>query len=158
MRVVIQRVSHARVLVDGVSVGAIGAGMLLFVCVMRGDTLHEARNLAAKCAHLRFFADEQGRMNLSALQARRAALVVSQFTLAADGRQGRRPSFDHAAPPELAAELYAAFVAELTRLGLEVATGRFAAHMQVELVNDGPVTFSLDLQPVVPAAAQPPPP
>jgi D-aminoacyl-tRNA deacylase len=127
--------------------GEIGAGMVVFVCVLRGDGPEQARALAAKIAHFRFFADAQGRMNVSALERGLAALVVSQFTLAAAGDRGRRPSFDRAAPPEVAVELYELFVSELRTLGLEVRTGHFAAHMEVELSNDGPVTFVLESAP-----------
>jgi D-tyrosyl-tRNA(Tyr) deacylase len=141
---VVQRVSHARVVVDGEVVGAIGKGMLVLVCVMRGDGEKEARALAEKIAQFRFFADENGKMNRSALDLGRDALVVSQFTLAADGHAGRRPSFDLAAPPELARALCDVFVAALRELGLRVETGRFGAHMDVESTNDGPVTFTLE--------------
>lgn len=144
MKSVIQRVSRARVVVDGACVGEIGEGMLVLLCVMRGDTAAEARALAEKIAQFRFFQDEAGKMNRSALDLGRAVLVVSQFTLAADGRAGRRPSFDAAAPPDEARALCEGFVAVLRELGLTVQTGRFGAHMDVELVNDGPVTFALE--------------
>jgi D-tyrosyl-tRNA(Tyr) deacylase len=144
MKAVIQRVSRARVIVAGEVVGEIGPGMLVLVCVLRGDGVDEARTLATRIAHFRFFADEAGKMNLSALDLAREALVVSQFTLAATGDRGRRPSFDRAAPPEVAEPLVQCFVEELRSLGLRVATGRFAAHMDVESVNDGPVTFVLE--------------
>lgn len=147
MKAVVQRVSRARVLVDGAVVGSIEQGMLVLVCAMRGDTEHEALQLAEKVAQFRFFRDAEGRMNLSALDLGLAALVVSQFTLAADGRRGRRPSFDLAAHPDLARPLYERYVQALCDLGLRVETGRFAAHMEVELVNDGPVTFSLEVAP-----------
>ena len=144
MKAVIQRVSRARVIVAGEVVGEIGEGMLVLVCVLRGDGVDEARTLATRIAQFRCFADEAGKMNLSALDLRREVLVVSQFTLAATGDRGRRPSFDRAAPPEVAKPLVEGFVEELLKLGLKVATGRFAAHMDVELVNDGPVTFVLE--------------
>lgn len=144
MKAVIQRVKHARVVVDGGTVGSIGPGMLILVCILRGDGEREGRALAEKIATCRFFADESARMNLSALDLGREALVVSQFTLAADGRRGRRPSFDRAAPPDVALLLYEQFVRELRGLGLVVATGSFGAAMDVELVNDGPVTFVLE--------------
>ncbi len=155
MKAVVQRVHRARVVVAGDLPGEvpgevaaeIGAGMLVFVCVLRGDGPTEARALATRIAQFRFFADERGRMNLSSLDLGRPALVVSQFTLAAEGDRGRRPSFDRAAPPEVAEPLYEAFVAELRTLGLTVETGRFGAHMDVELVNDGPVTFVLESHP-----------
>lgn len=147
MKSVIQRVTRAHVLVDGQVVGSIGRGMLVLVCAMRGDGDAEARALAEKIARFRFFPDEAGRMNLSALDLGLPALVVSQFTLAADGRRGRRPSFDQAAPPDEARRLYEAFLEALLALGLTVATGRFGARMEVELVNDGPVTLALDVPP-----------
>lgn len=147
MKAVIQRVRTASVTVDDEVVGSIGAGMLLLVCAVRGDTPREAARLAERIARFRFFADEAGRMNRSALDLDREVLVVSQFTLAADGRKGRRPSFDRAAPPERAEELLAGFVAELRRLGLSCSTGRFGALMEVALTNDGPVTFFLQEEP-----------
>jgi len=118
--------------------------MLVLVGVMRGDREDEARRLADKIARFRFFADERDRMNRSAIECGFEALVVSQFTLAADGHAGRRPSFDAAAAPPIAEELYERFVAAMRQTGLGVATGRFGARMEVELVNDGPVTFALE--------------
>ncbi len=147
MKAVLQRVTRAAVRVDGAPVGEIGAGVLVLLGVLKGDTAKECDELALKVAQFRFFQDEQGKMNLSALDLRRAVLVVSQFTLAADGSSGRRPSFDRAAPPAEAEPLYERFVAQLRALGLEVATGKFGAMMQVELVNDGPVTFVLEIAP-----------
>lgn len=153
MKAVVQRVTRARVVVhedDGTTTtvtGEIGAGMVVLVCVLKGDGPAEARALARKIAEFRFFADEQGRMNVSAIERGFAALVVSQFTLAAEGDRGRRPSFDRAAPPEVARNLYDLFVRELEGLGLTVATGRFAAKMEVLIVNDGPVTFVLETPP-----------
>jgi D-tyrosyl-tRNA(Tyr) deacylase len=147
VKAVIQRVSRARVRVDGEVVGEIGAGMLALVCVMRGDGEAQAQELAEKIAHFRFFADDAGKMNVSALERGLPALVVCQFTLAADGHRGRRPSFDRAAPPDVAEELCGSFVAALRELGLEVETGRFGARMEVDLVNDGPVTFVLETGP-----------
>lgn len=144
MKAVIQRVSRARVLVAGETVSEIGAGMLVLVCVLRGDGAEEARSLATRIAQFRFFADEADKMNLSALDLWREVLVVSQFTLAATGDRGRRPSFDRAAPPDVAESLVERFVEALRELGLTVATGRFGARMEVELVNDGPVTFVLE--------------
>ena len=158
MKAVIQRVSRARVLVGSDEVGAIGAGMLVLVCVLRGDGEGESRRLAEKIARFRFFADAEERMNLSALDLGRAALVISQFTLAADGKRGRRPSFDRAAPPEEAERLYEHFVGELRALGLVVATGRFGARMEVEIVNDGPVTFVIEEAPRGGHEGGPPPP
>ena len=144
MRAVVQRVSSASVRVSGEVVGAVERGALILLGVLAGDGEREATQLAEKIAGFRYFADEEGRMNLSAGDVGAALLVVSQFTLAADGRKGRRPSFDKAAPPAEAEELYEHFVSVLRGSGLEVATGRFGAMMEVELVNDGPVTFALD--------------
>jgi D-tyrosyl-tRNA(Tyr) deacylase len=144
MRAVVQRVTSASVRVSGEVVGAVERGALILLGVLEGDGKHEAEQLALKIAGFRYFADDEGRMNLSAHEVGGALLVVSQFTLAADGRKGRRPSFDKAAPPAEAEELYEHFVSVLRGSGLEVATGRFGAMMEVELVNDGPVTFALD--------------
>jgi len=144
VKAVVQRVAHASVVVKGETVGAIGEGMLVLLGVLRGDTSREARRLAEKIARFRFFQDDDGRMNLSALDCGHAALVVSQFTLAADGRSGRRPSFDKAATPAEAEVLYEQFVTDLRDLGLPVETGRFGAMMSVELENAGPVTFVLE--------------
>lgn len=144
MRIVLQRVSSARVVVDGAVAGEIGPGLLVLLGVTHGDTEEQARLLAGKVARLRIFEDDQGKMNRSVADAGGSVLVVSQFTLYGDCRKGRRPSFDAAAPPEHARALYERFVAEVRALGLPVATGVFQAHMQVELVNDGPVTMVLD--------------
>lgn len=140
----IQRVSRARVVVEGRETGAIGAGMLVLLGVGKEDTPADAAYLAEKAAHLRIFEDENGKMNRSLLDARGAALVVSQFTLYGDARGQRRPSFLEAAPPELASALYEEFVKHLRSLGVPVETGIFRAHMEIELVNDGPVTILLD--------------
>ncbi|MBK7643428.1 MAG: D-tyrosyl-tRNA(Tyr) deacylase [Planctomycetes bacterium] len=145
MKAVVQRVGRARVRVEGSTVGEIEAGMLVLLGVLKGDGEKECDELAAKIAQFRFFGDENGKMNLSALDLGRQVLVVSQFTLAADGSSGRRPSFDRAAPPAVAEPLYERFVEALRGFGLQVATGRFGALMQVELVNDGPVTFVLEV-------------
>lgn len=144
MRVLVQRVSEAAVRVDGRTVGEIGPGLLLLVGVREGDGPEEARFLAGKVAHLRIFEDDAGKMNRSALDLGLSALVVSQFTLYGDARKGRRPSFVHAAPPEVARPLVDSVAEELRRLGLHVQAGEFAAHMRVRLVNDGPVTIWLD--------------
>ncbi len=144
MRVVLQRVSRASVTVDGEAVGAIGPGLLLLVGVTDGDSEVEAQRMARKCAELRVFSDAEGRFNLSLLETGGEVLVVSQFTLFADVRKGRRPSFDAAARPEVAEPLVEAFAQALRELGVRVATGRFGAHMMVELVNDGPVTIGVD--------------
>ena len=155
MKAVVQRVERCEVRVEGAVVGRIGPGMLVLLGVLREDDELVARAFAERIAQFRFFADTDGKLNLSALELGRAALVVSQFTLAADGRKGRRPSFDRAAPPERAEPLYESFVARLRELGLAVQTGRFRAHMQVELVNDGPVSFALDSDPPASPATQP---
>ena len=147
MRAVVQRVSSASVEVDGRQVGSIGRGLLVLVGVEQGDTDQQARYLADRIARLRIFGDAAGKMNLSVLDTGGEVLAVSQFTLCADCRKGRRPSFDHAAEPQVARQLYEAFVAALRREDLTVATGQFAARMAVSLVNDGPVTFVLDSPP-----------
>ncbi len=148
MRAVVQRVSSASVRVEGEAVGSIEAGALILLGVLDGDSQREAEQLAEKVASFRYFRDDSGRMNRSALEVGGAMLVVSQFTLAADGKKGRRPSFDKAAAPGVAEELYEHFVAHLRTFGLMVETGRFGAMMEVELLNDGPVTFVLDETPV----------
>jgi D-aminoacyl-tRNA deacylase len=144
MRALIQRVAEASVTVAGERVGAIGRGLLVLLGVGQGDTDADAAWLADRVAGLRIFEDEAGKMNRSLLDTHRAALVVSQFTLHADTRKGRRPSFTGAAAPDEARRLYAVFGAELERLGIQVERGVFAADMQVALVNDGPVTLMLD--------------
>lgn len=144
MRAVLQRVIRANVAIAGETAGRIGPGLLVLLGVARGDTPEQVRWLADKTANLRIFPDDEGKMNRSLLESGGAALVVSQFTLYGDCRKGRRPSFVEAAPPETAVPLYQAFVSALRGLGLTVETGRFGADMQVELVNDGPVTIILD--------------
>jgi D-tyrosyl-tRNA(Tyr) deacylase len=144
MRIVVQRVSRAAVRVDGETVGAIGRGLLLLVGVERADGEPILDTLASKVVNLRLFPDEAGRMNRSTLEENASMLVVSQFTLAANLERGRRPGFDRAASPERAEALFGAFVARLRSHGLRVETGRFRAMMEVELVNDGPVTFVLE--------------
>ncbi len=144
MRAVVQRVSQARVLVDGRVTGAISAGLLVLLGVGRNDTAESAAYLAEKIVNLRIFEDEQGKMNRSLLDMGGAALVVSQFTLYGDARGQRRPSFIQAAPPEEGKRLYEEFVRALRAHGLRVETGVFQAHMAVELTNDGPVTILLD--------------
>ena len=145
MRAVVQRVSEARVVVDGEVVGEIGRGLCVLLGVARDDGDDEARRLAGKIAKLRIFEDEAGKLDRSVLDAGGAVLAVSQFTLIADTAKGNRPSFSGAAPPEDAERLYHAFCAALREAGLAVETGRFGARMAVELVNDGPVTVTLDL-------------
>src|ERR1700736_388635 len=144
MRVVVQRVSRAKVTVEGRISGEIGAGLMVLLGVGREDSSAVAASLAEKVANLRIFEDEQGKMNRSLLEVRGAALVVSQFTLYGDARGQRRPSFISAAPPEQAATLYEAFNSALRALGITVATGVFQTMMSVELVNEGPVTILLD--------------
>ncbi|WP_305972690.1 MULTISPECIES: D-aminoacyl-tRNA deacylase [unclassified Mameliella] len=144
MRALIQRVTSARVDVGGATVGEIGQGVLVLICAMQGDTDTEADKLAAKIAKLRIFKDDAGRMNRSLLDIGGAALVVSQFTLAADMSRGNRPGFATAAPPAEGERLYANFASALQAQGLPVATGRFGAEMAVSLVNDGPVTIWMD--------------
>jgi D-tyrosyl-tRNA(Tyr) deacylase len=144
MRAVCQRVSEARVLVDGRVAAEIGAGLCVLLGVAREDGEEEAARLAGKVARLRVFEDDHGRFDRSLLDVGGAALVVSQFTLIADTAKGNRPSFSAAAPPEQAEPLYERFCVELRELDVEVTTGIFGARMQVELVNDGPVTIVLD--------------
>lgn len=144
MRVLLQRVSEARVDVAGECVGQIGYGALLLVSAAPDDTRDNVRYIAEKVANLRIFRDDQGKMNRSAHDEKREVLVVSQFTLHANIRKGRRPSFIGAAGPEIAEALVQALVEELRNTGLRVATGRFGAEMAVSLVNDGPVTIWMD--------------
>ncbi len=146
MRALVQRISEARVTVDGEVLGEIGPGLLVFVCAMAGDADEVAGKLASKIAKLRIFRDDAGRMNRSLPDVGGAALVVSQFTLAADTSRGNRPGFSTAAPPEEGEARYLAFAAALADLGVPVATGRFGADMGVSLVNDGPVTIWLDTE------------
>jgi D-aminoacyl-tRNA deacylase len=144
MRAVLQRVSRARVSVEGKVTGEIDAGLMILLGVGKEDTSAVASSFAEKTANLRIFEDEQRKMNLSLLDVKGAALVVSQFTLYGDARSQRRPSFISAAPPELAKQLYDEYCESLRRLGITVATGIFQAMMSVELVNEGPVTILLD--------------
>ena len=144
MRLVLQRVLSARVRVRGETVGEIDRGLLVFVGVARGDGAREVAAAAEKLATLRVFEDDAGKMNLDLTQAGGALLVVSQFTLAGSLARGRRPSFDAAAPPEEARALYEDLVAQLRARGFRVETGRFREPMEVELINDGPVTFVFD--------------
>lgn len=144
MRALLQRVSQAKVTVDGREVGAIGRGYVVLLGVTHGDGETEAAWLANKIAGLRLFEDKAGKMNLALEDVGGSVLVVSQFTLYADARKGRRPSFTDAAPPEQAEPLVATFAGHLRRAGLEVATGEFGAMMMVEIHNDGPVTLMLE--------------
>lgn len=130
--------------VDGQVVGRIGRGLVVLLGVEQGDSVHDARHLADRICEFRIFEDEDGKMNRSVQEIRGAMLVVSQFTLVADCRKGRRPSFTQAAPPDIAEQLYETFVAAAGVRGIEMATGRFRAHMDVTLTNDGPVTFIID--------------
>jgi D-tyrosyl-tRNA(Tyr) deacylase len=150
MRAVCQRVSEARVRVSGEVVGEIGTGLCVLVGVAREDGEADAARLAAKIARLRVFADEDGRFDRSLLDVGGAALVVSQFTLLADTRKGNRPSFTEAARPDAAEPVYERFCAALRELGVPVETGVFGAKMEVELVNDGPVTIMLEVEPTPP--------
>jgi D-tyrosyl-tRNA(Tyr) deacylase len=143
MRAVCQRVSEARVTVDGALTGEIGAGLAVFVGIERTDEPRDARDLARKVAHLRIFEDDRGKFAHSLLDTSGSALVVSQFTLVANTEKGNRPSFTKAAPPEQAEPLYQEFCAALAAEGTEVETGVFGAHMAVELLNEGPVTIVL---------------
>jgi D-aminoacyl-tRNA deacylase len=144
MRACVQRVRSAEVRVAGEACGRIGLGMLVLLGVAVDDTEADARQLAKKLAGLRIFEDSQGKMNLALTDVGGAMLVVSQFTLLGDCRRGRRPDFTAAAPPEAAERLYQCFVEALTAQNVSVATGRFRQHMEVELVNDGPVTLVVD--------------
>jgi D-tyrosyl-tRNA(Tyr) deacylase len=144
MRACIQRVSSARVVVDGETVGEIGRGLLVLLGVAGGDGDSELRWMVDKVVGLRVFDDADGKMNLALGDVDGELLVVSQFTLLGDCRKGRRPSFIAAAPPEQAEQFYEQFVAGARQLGVRVATGRFRMHMHVELVNDGPVTILID--------------
>ncbi|MFB3825310.1 MAG: D-aminoacyl-tRNA deacylase [Bryobacteraceae bacterium] len=144
MRAVIQRVTEARVEVNGQVTGSIGRGLVVLLAVFRDDSETEAAYLLDRILGLRIFSDEAGKMNRSLMETGGALLIVSQFTLCADCRKGRRPSFDAAAPPERALALYESFVERARLVGVRVATGVFQAHMMVHLVNDGPVTILLD--------------
>ena len=143
MRACIQRVSRAHVTVAGEVCGRIGKGLVVLLGVAEGDTVVDAQQLAEKIVSLRVFEDAEEKMNLALTDVGGAMLVVSQFTLLGDCRKGRRPSFTAAAPPEVAETLYEAFTRAAAAQGIEVATGRFRQHMEVELVNDGPVTILL---------------
>ncbi|MFM8190518.1 MAG: D-aminoacyl-tRNA deacylase [Pirellula sp.] len=144
MRVVLQRVSSASVTVDGQIVGQIAQGWLVLLGIEQGDSDRLIPWLAEKCVHLRAFEDEQGKMNRSILEVDGQMLIVSQFTLAGDCRKGRRPSFDRAAAPAQARDLYDLFCQQIANLGVHVERGVFQADMKVALVNDGPVTFVID--------------
>lgn len=144
MKLVVQRVSEARVDVDGAAVGAIRTGLLVLLGISRSDTTKDADSLLEKILYLRIFPDDAGKMNRNVQEAGGSLLIVSQFTLYGDCRKGRRPSFDLAAPPDQAQALYDYFVEAARRGPVPVATGEYRAHMQVSLVNDGPVTLILE--------------
>ena len=144
MRAVVQRVTSARVRVDGRITGEIGKGLLVFAGVEKGDGPDDIAYVAGKVSDLRIFEDDAGKMNVSIGEVSGAALVVSQFTLCADCRRGRRPSFDDAESPAAARPLFERLVSAIRKLNVKVETGEFQAHMEVELVNDGPVTILLD--------------
>jgi D-tyrosyl-tRNA(Tyr) deacylase len=144
MRAVLQRVSSGRVIINNQNVAEIGRGLVILLGIGPADTQEQARFLVEKIAHLRIFEDEQGKMNLSVRDAGGQAIVVSQFTLYADTRKGRRPSFTDAAPPDLAHPLVDFFAQQLNSLGVPTQKGEFGAHMLVEIHNDGPVTILLE--------------
>jgi D-tyrosyl-tRNA(Tyr) deacylase len=144
VKALLQRVTSASVSIEGEVVGSIGRGLVVFVGVAEGDEPKDADYLVQKLVNLRIFADKEKKFNLSALDIKAELLLVSQFTLLADARKGRRPSFTEAAPPQLAEELFEHFVGEAKGSGLKVQTGRFQQYMQVEIHNDGPVTIMLD--------------
>jgi D-tyrosyl-tRNA(Tyr) deacylase len=144
MRALVQRVSRAKVTIAGENAGEIGPGLLVLLGIATTDGAEQARWLAEKVVGLRIFNDDEGKMNRDLIAVGGAALIVSQFTLYGDCRKGRRPSFIDAAPPALAIPLYEAFINAVKALGVTVATGRFGADMQVELINDGPVTLIVD--------------
>ncbi|MFY0695616.1 D-aminoacyl-tRNA deacylase [Lentibacter algarum] len=144
MRALLQRVSEAQVRVNGAEIGACGRGLMILVCAMQGDTDEDATRLALKISKLRIFTDDGGKMNRSVLDIAGEALVVSQFTLAADTTRGNRPGFSAAAPPEEGKALYEKFARNLAELGVPVATGEFGADMKVSLINDGPVTIFME--------------
>jgi D-tyrosyl-tRNA(Tyr) deacylase len=144
MRALIQRVTRASVEVEGETIGAVGQGVLILICAMQGDTTAQADKLAAKISKLRIFKDDEGRMNRSLLDIGGSALIVSQFTLAADTKRGNRPGFSTAAPPAEGEALYEYFTKAVGDLGIPTANGRFGADMAVSLINDGPVTIWMD--------------
>ncbi|SIT83479.1 D-tyrosyl-tRNA(Tyr) deacylase [Yoonia rosea] len=145
MRALIQRVTQAAVHVDGAEIGAIGPGLLILICAMEGDDAATSQALASKISKLRIFSDDAGKMNKSLLDTGGAALIVSQFTLAADTSRGNRPGFSAAAKPDVGHALYEQFIEDMAALGITTATGSFGADMAVSLTNDGPVTILLDL-------------
>jgi len=153
VKAVLQRVDQASVQVEGTTTGQIGRGLLAFLGVAEGDTDEDARRLAEKTVNLRIFTDSAGKFNLSLLDVQGEILAVSQFTLLADARRGRRPSFTAAAAPQEAERLFDYFVEQLRSAGVPVETGRFGAHMHVTILNDGPVTIVLDSRELAPRPA-----
>ena len=145
MRALIQRVTDAKVVVDGAALGEIGPGLLILVCAMQGDDDAKSAQLAAKISKLRIFPDDAGKMNLSLKDTGGAALIVSQFTLAGDTSRGNRPGFSSAARPEDGRALYETFINDISALGIQTQTGQFGTDMKVSLTNDGPVTLWLDV-------------
>ena len=141
MRALIQRVTNARVRVDGETIGEIGHGLLILICAMQGDDVTKSAQMAAKISKLRIFTDEAGKMNKSLVDVGGSALIVSQFTLSADTSRGNRPGFSTAARPDEGERLYEIFKDEVAKLGIPTACGRFGADMKVSLINDGPVTI-----------------
>ncbi len=144
MRALLQRVAHASVTVDGTTIGSCDQGLLILICAMQGDSEATADQLAQKISKLRIFADDAGKMNKSVLDINGSALVVSQFTLAADTSRGNRPGFSAAAKPDDGRHLYTYFASALSNIGIPVETGAFGADMKVSLLNDGPITIWLD--------------
>jgi D-tyrosyl-tRNA(Tyr) deacylase len=144
MKALLQRVSEARVAINGQTVGEIKKGLLVFLCAVKGDMDKDLDYIVKKVAQLRIFGDEQGKMNLSVMDIKGEVLVISQFTLAASNRKGNRPSFDDAEAPERARAIYETFITKLRETGLSVQTGVFAESMAVSLTNDGPVTILID--------------
>ena len=146
MKVLIQRVKNAGVNIDGETVSSIGKGILALVGIEKGDTREQVEKLAKKVVNLRIFPDENDKMNLSLIDIQGEMLIVSQFTLCGDCKKGTRPSFDKSAPPDIANELYEYFVTQVQAYGVKTGTGKFGAMMEVSLINDGPVTFMLEVQ------------
>lgn len=145
MKVLIQRVKKASVTIDNKLFSSIEKGILALVGIEKGDTLEQVQKAAKKVSNLRIFPDENDKMNLSLVDVKGEMLIVSQFTLCGDCKKGTRPSFDKSAPPEIANELYEAFVSEVGTYGIKTQTGQFGAMMEVALINDGPVTFMIEL-------------
>lgn len=144
MKVLIQRVKHASVTINDTLYSSIDKGILTFVGIEKGDTIENLKKSVQKIVKLRIFADENDKMNKSLIDINGEMLIVSQFTLCGNCKKGTRPSFDNSAPPQLANELYEKFVEEVSNLGIKTQTGKFGAMMQVELINDGPVTFMIE--------------